>query len=102
MKAKACAMTDGALNEARAKLQVSEEAAALAEQEGKVAAVTKALRAALQALNARMYIRPLLTSYSTLGDVHSALRLIKDAKEEQLASQTGPRPGEHSFSLSAV
>ena len=95
-------MTDGALNEACEDTQVSEEAAALAEVEGKVAAVTEVLRAALQALNARMYIRPLLTSYSALGDVHSALRLIKDAKEEQLAGQKGPRPGEHSFSLSAL
>ena len=68
-------------------LQVSEEATELAEREGKVAAVTKALREALIAADARQYVRPLLTSYSALGDVHGALRLIKDAKEEQLAKE---------------
>ncbi len=95
-------MNDDALTEACAQTQVSDEAAALAVRESKVAVVTKALRAALQALDTRLYIRPLLTSYSALGDVHSALKLIKDAKEDQLACQNGPGPGGRSFSFSAV
>ena len=69
----------------------------MAEQQGKVAAVTMALREALTALGAKLYVRPLLTSYSALGDVHGALRLIKDAKEEQLAADSQQIYGEHSL-----
>ena len=83
----------------RKMLQVSEEATfQLAEREGKVAAVIKALREALRGLDAKLYVRPLLTSYSALGDVHGALRLIKEAKEEQLSNENGHRQGEHPLS----
>jgi len=75
-------------------LQVSQEARALAEQDGKVAAVIKSLRKALRDLDSKLYVRPLLTSYSALGDIHGALRLIKEAKEEQLAEESGPKQGE--------
>ena len=57
-----------------------------------------ALREALTALDAKLYVRPLLTSYSALGDVHGALRLIKDAKEEQLAAGSQQSNGEHKHS----
>ncbi|CAL5218701.1 g412 [Coccomyxa viridis] len=74
--------------------QVSEETVLqLAEREGKVAAVIKALREALRGLDAKLYVRPLLTSYSALGDIHGALRLIKEAKEEQLSKESGHRQG---------
>lgn len=69
----------------------------MAEQQGKVAAVTMALREALTALDAKLYVRPLLTSYSALGDVHGALRLIKAAKEEQLAADSQQSNGEHNL-----
>ena len=69
----------------------------MAEQQGKVAAVTMALREALTALDAKLYVRPLLTSYSALGDVHGALRLIKAAKEEQLAAGSQQSNGEHAL-----
>lgn len=76
-------------------LQVSEEATALlAEREGKVAAVIKTIREALRILDAKLYLRPLLTSYSALGDIHGALALIKEAKEEQLAKESGHKQGE--------
>ena len=76
-------------------MQVSEEGTVLlAEREGKVAAVIKTLREALRALDAKLYVRPLLTSYSALGDIHGALGLIKEAKEEQLAKESGQEQGE--------
>ena len=75
-------------------LQVSQEARALAEQDGKVAAVIKSLRKALRDLDAKLYVRPLLTSYSALGDIHGALRLIKEAKEAQLAEESGLKQGD--------
>ncbi len=84
-------------------LQVSEEATLLlAEREGKVAAVIKALREALRGQDAKLYVRPLLTSYSALGDIHGALRLIKKAKEEQLAKENGHRQGEQPLSEAAL
>ena len=76
-------------------LQISDEAPAiLAEQEGKIAAVIKTLREAMRAMDAKLYVRPLLTSFSALGDVHGALRLIKEAKEEQLATEGRHSQGE--------
>ncbi|CAK0773220.1 hypothetical protein CVIRNUC_004042 [Coccomyxa viridis] len=75
--------------------QASEDTQSVAEQQGKVAAVTVALREALTALDAKLYVRPLLTSYSALGDVHGALRLIKAAKEEQLAADSQQSNGHH-------
>ena len=78
----------------REMLQVSEETVLqLAEREGKVAAVIKALREALRGLDAKLYVRPLLTSYSALGDIHGALRLIKEAKEEQLSQRERAQAG---------
>ena len=73
----------------------SEATTLLTEREGKVAAVIKTLREALRSLDAKLYVRPLLTSYSALGDIHGALRLIKEAKEEQLAKDSGHMQGEH-------
>ena len=75
-------------------LQVADDATKLLyEREGKVAAVIKTLREALRGLDAKLYVRPLLTSYSALGDIHGALRLIKEAKEEQLARESGHMQG---------
>lgn len=51
----------------------------------KVAAVSRAVSDALVAIDAAAYLRPLVTARTTLGDIHGALHLIKDAKEAQLA-----------------
>lgn len=59
---------------------------AAAPPEDKVAAVSKALREALQSVDAAAYLRALVMSHSALGDLHGALRLIKDAKEAALAA----------------
>lgn len=51
----------------------------------KVAAVSRAVSDALKAIDAAEYLRPLVTARTTLGDIHGALQLVKDAKEAQLA-----------------
>ena len=56
----------------------------------KVAAVSRAVSDALVAIDAGAYLRPLLTARTTLGDIHGALHLIKDAKEVQLAKEDAP------------
>ncbi|BDA44195.1 Elongator complex protein 1 [Coccomyxa sp. Obi] len=57
----------------------------------KVAAVSRAVSDALLAIDAAAYLRPLVTARTTLGDIHGALQLIKDAKEAQLAMDESPR-----------
>ncbi len=56
----------------------------------KVAAVSRAVSDALVAIDAAAYLRPLVTARTTLGDIHGALQLIKDAKEAQLARDDTP------------
>lgn len=56
----------------------------------KVAAVCQVMRDAMTSMNSQSFLRPLVTSHSVLGDIHGALRLIKDAKEAQLAGQSAP------------
>ncbi|KAK9915662.1 hypothetical protein WJX75_002381 [Coccomyxa subellipsoidea] len=58
---------------------------------GKVAAVSQAVSDALVAIDAAAYLRPLVTARTTLGDIHGALQLIKDAKEAQLTRDEAPR-----------
>lgn len=60
-------------------------------EEGKVAAVSRAVSDALVAIDAAAYLRPLVTARTTLGDIHGALQLIKDAKEAQLARDEAPQ-----------
>ena len=56
-------------------------------EEGKVAAVCVALRSAMSAASPDMYLKPLATSHAIQGDPESALLLIKQAKEAQLARE---------------
>lgn len=58
---------------------------------GKVAAVSQAVSDALVAIDAAAYLRPLVTARTTLGDIHGALQLIKDAKEAQLTRDEAPQ-----------
>ena len=52
----------------------------------KVAAVARALRAALMAAGPARYLRPLLTSHAILGDLGSALALVKARREAELVA----------------
>ena len=56
-------------------------------EEGKVALVNRALQSAMRSQTPELYIKPLLTSHATQGELEEALSLIKDAKECQLARE---------------
>ena len=55
--------------------------------EGKVAAVCSALRASMLASSPDLFLKPLATSHAIQGDPESALLLVKEAKEAQLARE---------------
>lgn len=76
----------------------------------KVALVNRALQGAMRSRDPELYIKPLLTSHATQGELEEALTLIKDAKEAQLAREASngqastsgngcPSPSSHSNSL---
>ena len=72
---------------------VGAAASTAAEGACKVAQVSMALREALRAIDAAAYLRPLVTSHAAVGDLHGALRLIRDAKEAQLAQPADAAAG---------
>ena len=49
-----------------------------------MARVNRALQRALRNRSLELYIKPLLTSHATQGELEEALTLIKSAKEAQL------------------
>ena len=55
--------------------------------ESKVALVNRALQKALRRRSPELYMKPLLTSHATQGELEEALQLVKDAKEAQLARE---------------
>jgi hypothetical protein len=63
---------------------------AAASPEDKVTAVSAAMREALRAVDAAAHLRALVMSHSAVGDLHGALRLIRDAKEAALSAAEHP------------
>ena len=54
---------------------------------GKVDLVSAALRDAMTAVDAELYLKPILISHASQGQLEVALALLKDAKEAQMARE---------------
>ena len=54
---------------------------------GKSGLVCSALRDAMLAVDAELYLKPVLISYASQGQLEVALALLKDAKEARMARE---------------